>query len=80
MGETDVEELTLPIGIRGAMDNPRITFDDRDLADALATAGRRELESRVRDEIRDRVGEDVEDRARDEVEERGRDLLDRFRR
>ncbi len=80
VGETEVEELTLPIGIRGAMDNPRISFDDRDLADALAAAGRRELESRVRDELRDRVGDDVEDRARDEVEERGRELIDRFRR
>jgi uncharacterized protein (TIGR03546 family) len=96
VGQTDIDELTLPIGIRGAIDNPRVSFDDRDLADALAAAGRRELESRlrqelsdriggdveerVRDEIRDRVGDEAEERVRDEVEERGRDLLDRLRR
>ncbi len=72
VGETEVDELTLPVGIRGAIDNPRITFDDRDLADALARAGRDELERRVRDEVDDRIG--------DEVEERGRELMDRFRR
>ncbi len=70
VGETEIEELTLPIGIRGAIDNPRITFDDRDLADALADAGRRELEQRVRDEVDDRVG--------DQLRERERDLRDRF--
>ncbi len=72
VGETEVDELILPIGIRGAIDNPRITFDDRDLADALARAGRREIEQRVRQEAEERIG--------DEVEERGRELLDRFRR
>ncbi len=80
VGETQVDELTLPIGIRGAMDNPRITFDDRELANAITGAARRELEERAREQIREQIGDDAEDRIRDEAEERGRDLLDRFRR
>ncbi|TVQ31282.1 MAG: DUF2062 domain-containing protein, partial [Phycisphaeraceae bacterium] len=72
VGSSEVTELTLPIGIRGPIDNPRITFDDKALADALVRAGAARLAEGVRgraDEAIDRAT----DRARDAVGDRARD-------
>lgn len=43
-----VETLTIPLGIRGPLTNPRISLDDKALADALVSAGRKELADQVR--------------------------------
>ncbi|MEZ5965717.1 MAG: hypothetical protein R3F56_17920 [Planctomycetota bacterium] len=45
---TAVDELTIPLGIRGPLTNPRISLDDKKLADALVSAGRKELADQVR--------------------------------
>lgn len=45
---TAVDRLVLPIGVRGPLTNPKITLDDRALADALVAAGRQELANQVR--------------------------------
>jgi uncharacterized protein (TIGR03546 family) len=42
-GSAKVKEFTLPIGLRGPIDNPRIMVDDKRLADALVQAGAGQL-------------------------------------
>lgn len=48
LSATEVESLALPIGVRGALASPGIFFDQHVLADALITAGRKELADQVR--------------------------------
>lgn len=64
-GATEVAELTLPIGLRGPIDNPRITLDESALQQALIDAGRREVADRVRGE----AGERIDDALGDQGEE-----------
>lgn len=45
---TQVETLSIPLGLRGPISNPRITVDDQKLTDALVAAGRKELADQVR--------------------------------
>ena len=47
-GSAPVEQLILPLSIRGALTNPRIHVDDQKLTDALVAAGRKELADQVR--------------------------------
>jgi uncharacterized protein (TIGR03546 family) len=54
--ETQLASLTLPIGIRGPVANPRVTFDDKVFADALLAAGKKE----VADQVRKRAGKLLE--------------------
>ncbi len=48
---TNIDELVLPIGVRGPIDNPRITIDDQALTDALVKAGASELAGQLQGEI-----------------------------
>lgn len=41
--ETKVEQLLLPIGVRGPVNGPSVQLDDKALADALVAAGKQEL-------------------------------------
>lgn len=41
--ETLVENLTLPVGLRGSVTNPSVSLDDKALQDALLAAGKQEL-------------------------------------
>jgi uncharacterized protein (TIGR03546 family) len=41
--ETRIEQLVLPIGVRGEATRPKIALDDKVLADALLQAGQKEL-------------------------------------
>ncbi|MEO6594611.1 MAG: hypothetical protein ABIP94_07645 [Planctomycetota bacterium] len=41
--ETKVESLLLPIGLRGSVTSPAVSFDDKVLRDALLAAGKQEL-------------------------------------
>lgn len=42
-GETDIKELIVPIAVKGSLDNPRITIEEKALTDALVKAGASEL-------------------------------------
>lgn len=46
-----LDELVIPIEVRGPLDDPRITLDDNALADALVDAGASELAKRFQDEV-----------------------------
>lgn len=68
VGREAVDELPVTLRIRGPLDNPRITFTETMLADALRAAGKArlagELEKhtgRVTDQVRERVGDQVGD-------------------
>lgn len=43
-----LDQITIPLGVRGPLRNPRITIDDSKLADALVAAGRKEVADEVR--------------------------------
>jgi uncharacterized protein (TIGR03546 family) len=62
-GPTPVDEFSLPIGVRGALDNPRISLDDKQLADALIQAGvskaKQELTNKAQEEINKQLGDKV---------------------
>lgn len=67
----EVRELTVPIGVRGPLDQPRIMLDDEHLAQALIEAGASELlgefEQRLDEDVRDRIGDKVPDDIRDRL-------------
>lgn len=50
-GSAKVEQFTLPIGLRGPIDNPRIMVDDKRLADALVQAGAGKLVEKGQKEV-----------------------------
>lgn len=78
VGDTSVEELALPLGVRGPWENPRIMFDEENLADALVAAGKAEAARRVRAEA-DKLETEARERVGTEVRERTRGLLEGFR-
>lgn len=76
VGETTVAALSLPIGIRGPIDNPAIRFENEALARALVDAGKTEAANRLRAEadkhvergmreLEGRLGEDAAGRLRE---------------
>ena len=46
-----IDQLIIPIGVLGPIDNPRITIDDQALTDALVKAGASELAAELQGEI-----------------------------
>jgi uncharacterized protein (TIGR03546 family) len=77
VGSTQVTQLLLPIAARGPLDNPRVTLDDDDLADALVDAGRAELAGRVRAEA-DEALDEARHRVRERVDEEAGRLFERL--
>lgn len=75
VGETNIEQLVLPIGVDGPLRNPRIHFSDGAMADALKAAGKAELARRVQGET-DRFRAQAEEKVGNEVMERTRGLLE----
>lgn len=75
VGETQVENLVLPIGVAGPIRNPRIHFTDTALADALTAAGKAELARRLQGET-DKLRNQAEERVGGELRERSRGLLE----
>ncbi|MFN0133543.1 MAG: hypothetical protein ACKVW3_13575 [Phycisphaerales bacterium] len=73
-GSAPVKELSFPIGLRGRLDDPRIDFDPKAFADALAKAGANELASRARGEAEKAVGK-ATDKATKVLEEKVGDKL-----
>lgn len=60
-----IEQLMVPLGLRGPVGNPQITLDDQLLADALVDAGAAAVAGRVRQEADRAV-----DRATSEIQDR----------
>lgn len=73
-GSAPVSELRLPIGLRGPIDNPRITIDDKQFADALVQAGAGVLVDRATQEAQKAVDK-VVDKAKDELLDKVGDKL-----
>jgi uncharacterized protein (TIGR03546 family) len=71
---TKVDQLSLPIGLRGPIDNPRIRIDNELLADALVKAGAGELARRVQGEVDERLQEATKDLT-DKINEKLSDKL-----
>lgn len=64
-GQAKVSQFTLPIGLKGELDNPRIAIDGDVLAQSLLQAGAGELANRVKGEagkVVDKALEDVKDK------------------
>lgn len=86
MKPTKVQQLLLPIGLRGPMDNPSIALDDQVLADALFAAGATELANRaqaeadkqlgkVTDKLKDKIGDKIGDKVGDDILDKAGDNL-----
>lgn len=52
---TELEHLELTLGLKGALDAPRIRFDVSSLTDALVAAGKKQLAERVKAELGDEL-------------------------
>ena len=85
-GSAPVNDLSLPIGVLGPLDAPRLHIDAEAWSTALAQAGATQLANRLRGEVESKVQEEVDratDRVRDEVKDAVGDripggLLDRL--
>jgi uncharacterized protein (TIGR03546 family) len=51
LGATQVKELEVPLGLKGPLDNPRVSVDLHALADNLAKAGAGELANKLKSEL-----------------------------
>ena len=70
-GSSPVKTMTLALGLRGPMENPRVRIDDKQLADSLAAAGANALAGHVRGEA-----DKVVDKAKQEAAERIGEKID----
>jgi hypothetical protein len=72
----NVAEFILPVGLKGALDNPAIVVDSKQLSDALVKAGAGELAAKARgeaekqvdkalDKATEKLGDGVGDKAKD---------------
>lgn len=72
-GSAPVEQLSLPIGLVGPMDAPRISIDTQAWSTALAQAGATQLANKVRGEVEAKVDEEIDratDRVREQIEDK----------
>lgn len=56
---TPLDELELNVGLKGAIDSPRIHFEPSSLTEALKQAGKAELARQVQGRLKDELGVDV---------------------
>jgi uncharacterized protein (TIGR03546 family) len=56
-GSAPIEEMTIPLSLRGPIDNPRLRLDDTKLADALVAAGAGILANEVRGRADKAIGD-----------------------
>jgi uncharacterized protein (TIGR03546 family) len=68
---TRVDQLVLPIGLTGPLDNPRILIDEKAFADALVKAGA----SRMVNELRGKAEETITREVGEKLGEQGKGLL-----
>lgn len=59
-GSAPIKELTVPIGVSGALDDPKIDFDSKAFADALAKAGAQQLADKARGEAQKQMEKAVD--------------------
>lgn len=57
LGSSPIDAMTLPLGLRGPIDNPRIAIDSKALADALAKAGADAMANKLRAEAEGKLDE-----------------------
>lgn len=57
---TALDELVLPIQIKGPIDAPKIHFDTSALKDALVAAGKQELAGKLNELVGDELGDEIE--------------------
>lgn len=78
-GQAKVAQFTLPIGLKGELDNPRIAIDADTLAQSLMQAGAGELANRVKGEagkVVDKALEDVKGKVGDQLGDEAGKVLD----
>src|SRR5690606_12076623 len=80
---SNLSSLQLPIGVRGAIANPRIAFDETTFTDALVAAGKAELANRFNaeaekavDDVKNKATEKINEKLGEELGEQGRRLFD----
>ncbi|MHC5025454.1 MAG: hypothetical protein ACYTGR_01665 [Planctomycetota bacterium] len=61
LGSEHVDEFSIPLGIRGLLEDPRIRLDRDALANALVQAGADRLAGELRAEAHDRLGAELSD-------------------
>jgi uncharacterized protein (TIGR03546 family) len=69
---TQIDQLTLPIGLEGSLDSPRITVDEKLFADALVKAGA----AAAVQQLKDKAGETISREIGDKIGEQGKGVLD----
>lgn len=69
VGSENVKLFSLPIGLRGPIDNPRVLVDGKKLANALAAAGATELAAKARGGAEKAIGK-VTDKAQKDIEKK----------
>lgn len=57
---TPLDELVLPIQLKGPIDAPKIHFDSSMLKDALVAAGKQELANKVNDLVGEELGDEID--------------------
>ncbi|MEO1511780.1 MAG: hypothetical protein AAFU70_06895, partial [Planctomycetota bacterium] len=62
-GPTRVDELVVPVRLRGPIDNPTIALEPSDLSDALVAAGKAEAARRLEGAIGDALGDKLPEEA-----------------
>ncbi|HTG45615.1 MAG TPA: hypothetical protein VK633_13915, partial [Verrucomicrobiae bacterium] len=68
MQPTKVDNLTVPIGIKGPIDNPRIMVDQKALSTALTQAGISKAKEELKNRVQEQVGEKVGDKLPSEAQ------------
>jgi len=72
LDSVDIDSFTLPIGLSGALNSPRIRVEDSAIRDALIAAGRDELArqfmDKLPDEAREALGGDAADDLNDTID------------
>ena len=63
-----VSTLSLPIGLKGPLDNPAVTVDAKALQNVLVNAGVSVLKDKVTDQLKDKLGAENADKV-DQVKE-----------
>jgi uncharacterized protein (TIGR03546 family) len=71
MAPTKVDNFLLPIGVRGQLDNPRISVDDKELANALVKAG----VDRAKQALTEKATETISKEVGSKLGEQGKGLL-----
>jgi uncharacterized protein (TIGR03546 family) len=69
---TRVNQLILPIGLAGSLDNPRVLVDQKAFADALVKAGAGEMVNKFRSKAEEQITREVGDK----IGEQGKSVLD----